>query len=209
MRADKRPTGGKGILVCHWWIDCNITCFRSIPAMHWDATFPWLDFTSVLIGATVLLAAACLLLPRKKNLLPPGPSGLPIVGYVPFFGSNAAEDLRKMKSKYGAVMSIQMGIEHSVVLNDFRAIHEVFNFCVIRWSHRGEKKNICSFRQAFVTQADKFSGRTSNFMIDTIISEGCGVIFTDYGKTWKSLRKFGSRTLRGWGFIFSFSTLAL
>ena len=83
------------------------------------------DYSSTLILGAVLLVVTYFLRSRRPRNFPPGPLGLPMLGYAPFFGENAAEDLRQMKGKYGPVMSIQMGTEHVVILNDFNSIQEV------------------------------------------------------------------------------------
>ena len=83
------------------------------------------DYTSTLVLASAFLLLASFLRWRKPNNFPPGPLGLPVVGYTPFLGKNAGESIRKMKEKYGPVMSIQMGTEHWVVLNDFNSMQEV------------------------------------------------------------------------------------
>ena len=88
------------------------------------------DCTCALTGGAILLLVTYILLHRKPKNFPPGPRGMPLLGYAPFFGKNAAEDIRKMKYKYGPVMSIQMGTELWVVLNDYHSINEVFSICV-------------------------------------------------------------------------------
>nr|XP_043627284.1 7-ethoxycoumarin O-deethylase-like isoform X2 [Erigeron canadensis] len=42
-------------------------------------------------------------------LLPPGPKGLPVVGYLPFLGSNLHEVFTMIAHKYGPIFSLQLG----------------------------------------------------------------------------------------------------
>ncbi|KAJ0802839.1 putative cytochrome P450 [Helianthus annuus] len=49
--------------------------------------------------------------------LPPGPYGLPIVGYLPFLGSNLHERFTEMAHKYGPIFSLQLGSKLYVVVN--------------------------------------------------------------------------------------------
>ena len=46
-------------------------------------------------------------------------------------------------------------------------------------------------------KGDKFSGRPSNQILD-LVTEQSGVVTVDYGSSWKTLRKFGLMTLRGY-----------
>lgn len=68
--------------------------------------------------------------------IPPGPYGLPIVGYLPFLGQQPHKVLSQLGKKYGNVFSIQMGAHLGVVLNDWKAI-----------------------KSALIDQSDIFSGR--------------------------------------------------
>nr|XP_039258598.1 cytochrome P450 2H1-like [Styela clava] len=72
-------------------------------------------------------------------------------------------------------MSVQIGREYWVILNDYDAIIE-----------------------ALVKQGEKFSGRPGNFVFE-LIKNNHGIITIDYGLTWKASHKFGLRTLRGFG----------
>ncbi|KAL9993404.1 putative cytochrome P450 [Helianthus debilis subsp. tardiflorus] len=49
--------------------------------------------------------------------LPPGPYGLPVVGYLPFLGSNLHERFTEMAQKYGPIFSLQLGSKLHVVVN--------------------------------------------------------------------------------------------
>ncbi|GAB6023707.1 hypothetical protein CHUAL_008467 [Chamberlinius hualienensis] len=54
---------------------------------------------------------------------PPGPWGLPIVGYLPWMGGKQPfEIFVKLGEKYGGLFSVGMGIETIVVLNDWSSI---------------------------------------------------------------------------------------
>ncbi|KAI3828866.1 hypothetical protein L1987_02976 [Smallanthus sonchifolius] len=55
---------------------------------------------------------------RKDRIhLPPGPSGLPIIGYLPFLTSNLHESFTEMAHKYGPIFSLRLGSKLHVVVN--------------------------------------------------------------------------------------------
>ncbi|KAJ0609569.1 putative cytochrome P450 [Helianthus annuus] len=57
--------------------------------------------------------------------LPPGPSGLPVVGYLPFLGSNLHERFTEMAHKYGPIFSLQLGSKLHVVVNSMDLVKVV------------------------------------------------------------------------------------
>ncbi len=58
----------------------------------------------------VVLSLPLLFSATKKSLkLPPGPRGLPIVGYLPFLGSKPQVTFQNLAKKYGPLMYVQMG----------------------------------------------------------------------------------------------------
>ncbi|GFV68980.1 cytochrome P450 2F3 [Trichonephila clavipes] len=60
---------------------------------------------------------------RKKG--PPGPIGLPFVGYLPFLGKESHKTFWNLSKKYGNIMSVYLGPKYMVVLNDYNTAKEV------------------------------------------------------------------------------------
>lgn len=52
---------------------------------------------------------------KVRKLNPPGPIGLPILGYLPFLSKFAHEDFVKLSAKYGPVFSLKLGRQNVVV----------------------------------------------------------------------------------------------
>ncbi|GJW68347.1 cytochrome P450 76C1-like protein [Tanacetum coccineum] len=60
-----------------------------------------------------------------KNRLPPGPHGLPVVGYLPFLGFYLHERFTEMAKNYGPIFSLQLGCKLHVVVNSVDLIKVV------------------------------------------------------------------------------------
>ncbi|KAM0069837.1 putative cytochrome P450 [Helianthus debilis subsp. tardiflorus] len=57
--------------------------------------------------------------------LPPGPYGLPVVGYLPFLGNNIHERFTVMAHKYGPIFSLRLGTKLHVVVNSMDLVKVV------------------------------------------------------------------------------------
>ena len=68
---------------------------------------------------------------RRPYKFPPGPRGIPILGYLPFFSKRIECDIYKLSQKYGSVMSVRMGSSDAVILNDFESIYKVISVCFV------------------------------------------------------------------------------
>ncbi|KAH9516160.1 hypothetical protein DERF_006920 [Dermatophagoides farinae] len=108
---------------------------------------------------------------KSRLPLPPGPYGMPILGYLPFVGHDFHLRLTELGKKYGSIYQIYLGTKRVVVINDARIIKE-------------------AFRQPV------FSGRPDTEL--TRILQGYGIVNTD-GALWKEQRAFLHSVLRKLG----------
>ncbi|CAL1262528.1 unnamed protein product [Larinioides sclopetarius] len=80
--------------------------------------------TALLIGS--LCTLLFFLFSEKKGKTPPGPYGLPLVGYIPFMSSKPYEDLLKLGKTYGGVYSLQLGSQYCIILDDYQSTKDAF-----------------------------------------------------------------------------------
>lgn len=103
--------------------------------------------------------------------LPPGPMGLPFLGYLPFVGNEIHLTLTSLSERYGPIYQIFLGGIRVVVLNDAALVRQAFKQAV-------------------------FSGRPETQL--TRILQGYGIVNSD-GALWKEQRAFLHSTLRKLG----------
>ncbi|KAB2605942.1 cytochrome P450 CYP736A12-like [Pyrus ussuriensis x Pyrus communis] len=76
------------------------------------------------IGVLVLvrIVQACISKGKNKNkMLPPGPRGFPIFGSLHLLGKFPTMDLHQLAQKYGDIMYLRLGLQHTVVVSSARA----------------------------------------------------------------------------------------
>ncbi|CAL1272926.1 unnamed protein product [Larinioides sclopetarius] len=79
------------------------------------------------ICAFFLAYFIALFIKKTRSNFPPGPIGLPIVGYLPFLSEDLHLDFSKLGKKYGDVFSVRLGSQNIVVLHGAEAIKEALN----------------------------------------------------------------------------------
>lgn len=84
--------------------------------------------------------------------------GLPIVGYAPFLGNFPWKVMWKLREKYGGIMSLYMGKDLAIILQDYESI-----------------------RAAFIGQEDTFLGRGKSFVMQKLATGKDGQIHGNFG----------------------------
>ncbi|XP_071450811.1 cytochrome P450 18a1 [Hetaerina americana] len=138
----------------------------------WDPELNGLWPRTILVFVVVLMMVrmACRKL-RELRHLPPGPWGLPILGYLPFLKGDAHLHFEELARKYGPLFSTRLGNQLIVVLSDYRTIREAF-------------------------RREEFTARPNTEF--SHILEGYGIINSD-GRLWKDQRRFLHERLRQFG----------
>ncbi|XP_051807655.1 cytochrome P450 2F2-like [Acanthochromis polyacanthus] len=114
--------------------------------------------------------------PRRPKNFPPGPPVLPILGNTLYLNlQNPLDDLEKLRKSYGDVYSLFLGLKPNVVINGVKAMKE-----------------------AMVIKAAEFAGRPQDTFLNDVFSVK-GVLFADYGTSWREHRRFALMTLRNFG----------
>ncbi|XP_077973181.1 cytochrome P450 2A13-like [Styela clava] len=112
---------------------------------------------------------------NRKSGLPPGPTGLPLLGYIPFMGKKPQNTLAKLRKQYGSIYTLPLGSRTFVVLNDFDIIHE-----------------------ALMKKGNAISDKDPSPIIRWFGGD-MGYVWRSYSNSYRRLRKFGITTLKGFG----------
>ncbi|GBL95320.1 Cytochrome P450 2J6 [Araneus ventricosus] len=64
---------------------------------------------------------------KSRQRRPPGPVGLPFVGYLPFLGKEPHKTFWNMRKKYGDIISVYLGSKYTIILNEYNVAKEVLS----------------------------------------------------------------------------------
>ncbi|KAM2000512.1 hypothetical protein COP2_007796 [Malus domestica] len=115
--------------------------------------------------ALVRIVQACIS-KSKNKMLPPGPRGFPIFGSLHLLGKFPTMDLRQLAQKYGDIMYLRLGLQHTVVVSSARAA-ELF----------------------LKTHDLNFASRPPNEGAKHLIFGQKSLSFAEYGSYWTNMRK--------------------
>ncbi|EXC29954.1 Cytochrome P450 93A1 [Morus notabilis] len=132
----------------------------------------------ILLSLTAALASVLRLRRNAKKALvidpplPPGPRGLPLVGYLPFLSPYLYEDFSKLATVYGPIFKFWMGNKLGVVVTSAPLVKEVVRDQDVVFANRGF--STCGY---------------------VATHGGHDIAFAPYGPEWKKLRKIFVREM--------------
>ncbi|KAH8238385.1 hypothetical protein KR032_005253 [Drosophila birchii] len=103
----------------------------SIVDIGYSGWMPSLQSLSVLIVPGLLIGVILYLCEHQYDdilgVAPPGPWGLPIVGYLPFLDARAPhKSLQALARRYGGIFQLRMGNIRTIILSDVALVREFF-----------------------------------------------------------------------------------
>lgn len=118
------------------------------------------EFRYILICLVLTILFHTVLYRRRFKNLPPGPTGIPFFGYLPFI-NDPVEEITSLGKRYGDVFKLHLLGKDYVILNSFDAIKE-----------------------ALIKQNDNFSGRSRDFNLFSELHDNNSII-THEGDKWR------------------------
>ncbi|CAK7345530.1 unnamed protein product [Dovyalis caffra] len=132
-----------------------------------------------MLAVSVTILGTCLFLQKFKKLratanqLPPGPRGLPIVGYLPFLGRNLHQLFMELALTYGPIYKLSIGRKLCVIISSPTLVKEVVR-----------------------DQDIIFANRNPTIAAKTFSYGGKDIAFQPYGPEWRMLRKIFVREMQ-------------
>ncbi|KAK3432682.1 hypothetical protein EUGRSUZ_D00205, partial [Eucalyptus grandis] len=131
--------------------------------------------TTALLVIAIAALSSFFLFRRQKNvtaLMPPGPRGLPFLGYLPFLGTDLPQKFAKLAETYGPIYKLQLGSKLYVVVNSPSLAREILR-----------------------DQDSTFANRDPSIAA-TIATYGArDIAFSSQGPYWRNLRKLFVRQI--------------
>lgn len=95
-------------------------------SLKYQTNMTFLVYVSV--GVCLLIFLWILLRQDRQTFrLPPGPLGIPILGYLPWIDArNPHVSLTKLVRKYGPICGLRMGSVYTILLSDPRLVRQAF-----------------------------------------------------------------------------------
>ncbi|CAL1284548.1 unnamed protein product [Larinioides sclopetarius] len=90
-----------------------------------------LDVVGVVLATLIVVLFSYKWYNYRRYKLPPGPWGVPFLGYFPFLSKSPFKDFKKLAEKYGNIFRIKLGGADTIILDDFESVKEAFNNPVI------------------------------------------------------------------------------
>ncbi|KAJ9549988.1 hypothetical protein OSB04_022531 [Centaurea solstitialis] len=145
------------------WVWDSVLCFQ-----HGKARCTTLDFSEQQASKPPILCYKFTFstTPNGAPPLPPGPRGLPIVGYLPFLSHDLHKQFTNMARTYGPIFKLQVGSKVHVVVNTL------------------------DLAKAVVRDHDEsFANRRPSIAAATSTYGGQDIVWSNHNSYWRNLRK--------------------
>jgi Cytochrome P450 len=102
-----------------------------LPKFSYDSIIGIQNFQSTLIVFFAALLVTTIIqwivsIYRETKTLPPGPWGVPFLGYLAFIGNEKHTKYAKLAKQYGRIFCARLGCQLTVVISDYQIIREAF-----------------------------------------------------------------------------------
>ncbi|XP_063703252.1 cytochrome P450 18a1 [Culicoides brevitarsis] len=161
------------------FVDTILHNFMQKQQLYYDDLYKFTSLRNTLLYICGILFIGLLLqqvlrliIDLKK--LPPGPYGIPVLGYLAFVGNERHTKYHELAKKYGSIFSARLGCQLNVVISDYKTIREAF-------------------------KTYDFINRPKTPLMDVI--NGFGIINSE-GRLWKDQRRFLNEKLRHFGMTY-------
>ncbi|KAK4422790.1 Flavonoid 3'-monooxygenase [Sesamum alatum] len=128
------------------------------------------QFYTTILSVLVMFIIWCIKIffnpARETPPLPPGPRGLPILGYLPFLGKNLLHQFGDLAHQYGPIYKLYLGNKLCVVINSPSLVKEVVR-----------------------DQDSIFADRDANIAALTATYGGKDIAFSPHNSQWRAMRK--------------------
>ncbi|XP_073303852.1 geraniol 8-hydroxylase-like [Primulina huaijiensis] len=108
---------------------------------------------------------------KETHPIPPGPQGLPIIGYLPFLQLNLHKQFTELAKKYGPVYKLWLGTKLCVVISSPSLIKEV------------------------VRDQDTIFANRDPPVAAIVLTGGVDIVWSPYGQYWREMRKLFVRQM--------------
>ncbi|KAL9242880.1 hypothetical protein vseg_016838 [Gypsophila vaccaria] len=122
-------------------------------------------FTALISSFLLIYVVSAKRRSKRKSPAPPGPSGLPIVGYLPYLGSDLRWTFKDLADVYGPIFELRLGTKDAIVITSPSLAKEVLRDKDVVFSNRDP------------TIAAKIAVGKSD------------IAFSDYGPEWRKMKK--------------------
>lgn len=105
-------------------LDCVPSFFSSVFALAKNSPLITVGLAVIIAGLITRQRCARAKCENKNSRLPPGPWGVPLLGYIPFVRKPWHIAFKELSDQYGPIIRLRLGCKDVVVLNDLGSIRE-------------------------------------------------------------------------------------